>query len=210
MNIKPRRKRRKRKAEIKLKLKLKLFLIFILLFYIFSYIFAFSHIDNLKGGIVNSAANSLFENAAADSLTASAEFINEITADEEGFYLKSEDLIKLKAAIIKSMQKGINKTETVFVPFGNFTGISILEGLLHPIPVRVSFMGSAKVTFSESFESCGVNQSIYCLKACIEAKLSPSSLKFQGQELSLNLYTEYILAERLIIGQVPSYYQDRG
>ena len=202
MNIRYKRKRRKSSA----KRKIRFLLAFIVLFYIFSYIFAFSNIGKLKSGILNSAANSLFEKAAADSLINSAEFINEITADEEGFYLNSENLINLKAKLIKDMQKGINKTETIYVPFGNFTGVSLLEGLLLPIPVRVSFIGSVKVAFKESFESCGVNQSIYYLKVCIEANLTPNSIKFQGEEL--NLHTEYILAERLIMGQVPSFYNE--
>lgn len=200
MNIKPRRKRRKSKA----KRKIRLLLILSVSVYIFSYFFAFSHIDNLESSILNTAANSLFEKAVADSLADSQELISEITGDENGFYLEGENLIKLKAKLITDAQKGINKTETLYIPFGNFTGIAFLEGLLYPIPVRVNFMGNIKVTFKESFESCGVNQSIYYLKICIEGDLSPCSLKFQGEKF--NLYTEYILSERLIMGQVPSYY----
>ncbi len=164
MNIKPRRKRRKSKAERKIKT----FFVSFILVYIISYIFAFSHIDNLKDSILSTAANSIFEKAVADSLANSQELISEITADEKGFYLNSENLIELKAKLIKDTQKGINKTETVYIPFGNFTGIGFLEGLLHSIPVRVSFMGNVKITFKESFESCGVNQSIYYLKIYIE------------------------------------------
>lgn len=199
MNIAFKRKRQ-RKKSVKLK---KLFL-FCFVVYIFSYLFAFSNIDKIKAGIINTAASALFETAAAEAVNSSVALIDGIESDEGGFYLKSENLIKLKSAIIKETKKGINKTETLFIPFGNFTGIGFLEGLLYPIPVRVSFMGSVKVSFRENFESCGVNQSIYTLKMCVEAEMYP--LFSNEQNEAITLYTEYILAERLIMGQVPSYY----
>ena len=201
MNITLRRNRRRKKKSRK-----KNTAVFFLAIYIFSYIFAYSNIDKIKVSIINTAANSLFETAVAEAVDSSALLINGIESDAEGFYVSTENLAKLKTAVLKETEKGINRTKQFYIPFGNFTGISFLEGCLHPIPVRVSFMGSVKVSFKENFESCGVNQSIYTLIMCVESEMTPASLCFQSE--NLKLYTEYVLAERLIMGQVPSFYNE--
>lgn len=176
----------------------------IIILYIFSLIIAGFNINNIKAAVIESEASSIFQKAAGESLKESLEYLKGTEKSDGGYLLDGYNLSLLKVKITEKLNKSLSKTSLTFIPSGNFTGVYLLEGIGFPIPVRISFVGKAEVSFKESFESRGVNQSLYVLKLVINGNMNTVSMKYKGESLPFS--TEYILAERIIVGEVPDYF----
>ena len=155
--------RHRTKRRKKFSSRLKSLVLSVLILYIFSLILAGFRVNNIKAAVIESQASSLFQKAAGESIKASIEYIKGIEKSEGGYLLEGSNLSLLKVKITEKLNKSLNKTSLTFIPSGNFTGVYLLEGIGFPIPVRISFVGKADVSFKESFERRGVNQNLYVL-----------------------------------------------
>ena len=101
-----------------------------------------------------------------------------------------------------------NGRSKVKLSIGSFTGIKMLSGAGPDIPIKISSVGNVNTDIKSEFTSQGINQTIhriYMEIICEVSVLTPFNT------ISQEVYNKILLAENVIIGQIPStYYNFNG
>ena len=96
-----------------------------------------------------------------------------------------------------------NRMLTVEIPLGNLTGISLLMGRGPGITVRIISLTSSRVAFHNSIVSAGINQTKHQIN--LEVIVDIDILIPWATE-SAQVITEVLIADTIIVGQVPGTY----
>lgn len=112
----------------------------------------------------------------------------------------AEALNRLKTGIVNRLSRSLNGKATVHIPLGSFSNVGVLNGRGPQVPLKLNLEGSADVSFQTAFDSAGVNQSCHRIVLWIRAKAYSQSRRF---ELQVEETTSTVLAETVIIGEVP-------
>lgn len=113
---------------------------------------------------------------------------------------RPEQLNRLRTGVVERLGESLRGRATVYVPAGSLTGISLLNGRGFPVPIALRLEGSAEVEFSTDFLSAGVNQTCHRLVMTVRARAFSQSRRF---ETSVEAQSGTVLAETLVVGQVP-------
>lgn len=101
-----------------------------------------------------------------------------------------------------------NGGSKVKLSIGSFTGIKMLAGAGPEIPIKISSVGNVNTDIKSEFISQGINQTIhriYMEIICEVSVLTPVNT------ITQEVYNKVLLAENVIIGQIPSnYYNFNG
>ena len=101
-----------------------------------------------------------------------------------------------------------NGSSKVKLSIGSFTGVKMLAGAGPDIPIKISSVGNVNTDIKSEFSSQGINQTIhriYMEIICEVSVLTPFNT------ISQEVYNKVLLAENVIIGQIPSnYYNFNG
>ena len=110
----------------------------------------------------------------------------------------------LSTAILdRVMATAEDGTIDISIPLGNLFGINLLSGKGPDINVEIVVLTSSKTDFESSIKSVGINQSEYQLM--LEITIDIDVLVPWGTE-SATTVTEVIIADTVIVGQVPDTY----
>jgi len=96
-----------------------------------------------------------------------------------------------------------NHTLTVEIPIGNLTGVSMLMGRGPKIPTKIIVLTSSRVEFNNSIVTAGINQTKHQIN--LEVIVDIDILIPWGTE-STQVLTEVLIADTIIVGQVPDTY----
>ncbi len=96
-----------------------------------------------------------------------------------------------------------NRTLTVEIPLGNLTGISLLMGRGPSVPVQIIALTSSRVEFNNSIVTAGINQTKHQIN--LEVIVDIDILIPWATE-SAQVTTEVLIADTIIVGQVPETY----
>ena len=96
-----------------------------------------------------------------------------------------------------------NRTLTVEIPLGNLTGVSLLMGRGPAIPVRIISLTSSRVAFHNSIVSAGINQTKHQINLEIIVNIE---ILIPWATESAQVVTEVLIADTIIVGQVPGTY----
>lgn len=96
-----------------------------------------------------------------------------------------------------------NHTMTVEIPIGNLTGVSLLMGRGPKVPVEIIVLTSSRVEFNNSIVTAGINQTKHQIN--LEVIVDIDILIPWGTE-STEVRTEVLIADTIIVGQVPETY----
>lgn len=107
---------------------------------------------------------------------------------------------EILSSIISSTDNGVL---TVNIPIGNLTGLNILMSKGPCIGVDIMMLTSSRVDFRNEIIPCGINQAKYQL--ILEITIDIDVLIPWGTE-SAQTVTELIVADTIIIGDVPDTY----
>lgn len=113
-----------------------------------------------------------------------------------------ERLNRMKAGVVERLSKTLRGQATVYVPIGSLTGVGLLNGRGFPVPIKLQLEGSAAAEFATDFVSAGVNQTCYRLTMTVTARTYSQSRRF---ETSVETETATVLAETLVVGEVPEF-----
>ncbi len=91
----------------------------------------------------------------------------------------------------------------VDVALGTFTGIPFLAGLGPKINLKLTPIGAMTATFESSFSSAGINQTTHSLYIRLYASVS---LILPAYTTTIDSVTEVLVAESVIVGEVPEVY----
>ena len=126
---------------------------------------------------------------------------NEITSISS----MSSKINRLKTDISEEINKGFkNQDKNGFnIAVGTISGINLLSGIGPEITVHFEKEGSVKTNIKSSFSSAGINQTLH--RIYIEVSSDIVAVAASGTYKS-NVKTEYLLAETVIVGEIPERY----
>ena len=111
-----------------------------------------------------------------------------------------ERLNRLKARVLERLSQSLKGKATVYVPVGSLTGVGLLNGRGFPVPLKLQLEGSAVVEFDTDFTGAGLNQTCHRLTMTVRARAYSTSRRF---ETSVEVETATVLAETMVVGEVP-------
>lgn len=108
----------------------------------------------------------------------------------------------MKASVMELVNASLAdlKSEKVGITLGTLSGVSYLYGVGDEIMFTVKPMGVARSQFYSKFESSGINQTMHSIILEIDTEVSPL---IPGVTETFDITTEYIIAQTVIIGEVP-------
>lgn len=123
------------------------------------------------------------------------------TGEISSISLNTQEINQFKSTLTQELNESLSENVTLWIPIGNFTNIQLLNGLGFKIPVTISYTGTATVDFLDEINSTGINQTKYTVSLDVTAVLHTNSVRYK-EEIVLN--TSYILAQTVIVGNVPT------
>ena len=119
----------------------------------------------------------------------------------------SSNMARINALSAKILHRVVgateNRTIAIGIPAGNLTGISLLMGRGPNIPVQIIVLTSSRVEFNNSIVTAGINQTKHQIN--LEVIVDIDILVPWGTESS-QVMTEILIADTIVVGQVPDTY----
>ena len=117
----------------------------------------------------------------------------------------SSKINSLKTNISNEINKGFeNQDKNGFsIAVGTISGINLFSGVGPDITVHFEKEGSVKTNIKSSFSSAGINQTLH--RIYIEVSLDIVAVAAAGTYKS-SVETEFLLAETVIVGEIPERY----
>ena len=119
----------------------------------------------------------------------------------------SSNMARINALSAKILDRIVGATDThmltVNIPVGNLTGVSVLMGRGPKVPVKIITMTSSRVEFNNSIVTAGINQTKHQIN--LEVIVDIDILVPWGSETT-QVVTEVLIADTVIVGQVPGTY----
>lgn len=112
---------------------------------------------------------------------------------------------RLQAELTESITQKVmdSKTSDIYIPLGNMFGNAFLSGRGPRIKFHIISVNSTKASFISSFTSAGINQTRH--RILLEANVGVSVL-VPGAITTVNVTTEIMVAETVVVGKVPQSY----
>ena len=136
-----------------------------------------------------------------------------LVKDKEGKIVSMQANIaiinKIISQISLKIQDKIDNTPNrdIYIRLGSFTGIKLLSGRGPKVPIRISSIGNINTEVMSEFTSTGINQSINRIFTNITCKIEVLT---PFNTISNEIEEKIILAENVIIGNIPENYLDIG
>lgn len=110
----------------------------------------------------------------------------------------------LSAEILdKIVGETASRTITVEIPVGNLSGISVLMGRGPSVPVQIIVLTSSRVEFNNNIVTAGINQTKHQINLEIIVDVD---ILIPWDTESAQVVTEVLIADTIIVGQVPETY----
>lgn len=119
----------------------------------------------------------------------------------------SSNMARINALSAKILDRVVGATEnhtiTVEIPAGNLTGISLLMGRGPGIPVQIIVLTSSRVEFNNSIVTAGINQTKHQINLEVIVDID---ILIPWDTESAQVVTEVLIADTVVVGQVPDTY----
>ena len=114
---------------------------------------------------------------------------------------------KVKSEIVNKIQDELDKEKQYkfTLPLGSFTDITLLSTLGPEIEISFVLTGSVNCKIKNTFESCGVNQTLHHIYLVVNTEIITLSPEYSEK---VKFTTDYELTQTVIIGSIPSTYAD--
>ncbi len=139
--------------------------------------------------------------------------IVQMSKDDEGKISSIEmdggKINRIKTTLEKKVLEAFREKGTVEyrIPLGTLLGIDYLSGRGPGIPMKLIPMGYLQGKVESEFESAGINQTSHRLILNLTMKAT-TIVPFRRSDITVS--TNFVLAETVIVGQVPDYYTNIG
>ena len=124
--------------------------------------------------------------------------------------INTVDVNKIRTEIAGKMQEKINSMGSgeLGIAIGSFTGIKVFIGKGPTVPIKITTIGDIETEYTSQFKEAGINQTHHqiCLNIkCTVGIMSPFAT------VTKTLKTQVVLAENIIVGDIPeTYYNFNG
>ncbi|MCL1866381.1 MAG: sporulation protein YunB [Oscillospiraceae bacterium] len=132
-----------------------------------------------------------------------------LSRDESGNVVSIEsnmvNINRLKARVTHQINERLSEIEhsDVQIPIGTVSGFNMLYGRGFKIPVKLTPKGYANVNLVSKFTSAGINQTLHQITLTVSAEITAI---IPGYTNSVEVETEFIVAQTVIVGYVPESY----
>ena len=109
---------------------------------------------------------------------------------------------ELLSDIVEAADKG---QLSLAIPLGNILGSSLLLGKGPHIPVDITLLTSSRVDFKNELSAAGINQTKHEMKLDVVVDID---VVLPWRTVSTQVVTEILIAETVIVGEVPQTYLD--
>ena len=152
--------------------------------------------------IINSAVKESLKNIDVDELISEK---YDSTGKLQSLSLDHIKTNKINNIISESVTDMMNKYENkgFKVPIGTLSGITFLSGRGFDLELRLHQLGAVSTQMHSDFVSCGINQSKY--RVFIEIKVELSAV-LPIKTTDICVKSDYLIAEKIIVGEVPGSY----
>ena len=110
-------------------------------------------------------------------------------------------------AIVSQQRLDQLAKEQIEVPFGTISGIPLFSELGPEITITVTPIGAVNCTFTSTFESVGINQTLHRMFIQVECKMD---LIIPQMHHTMECVVPILVSESIIIGKVPQTYLNGG
>lgn len=119
------------------------------------------------------------------------------------------EINRLKTDILKSINQKIMELDTsdIGIPIGSLVFPELLSGRGPVIPVRIMSIRNSDAEFASDFSQAGINQTLHRLIMQVHIDVTVLVL---GETDSFSVESQVIVAETVIIGDVPNTYLQTG
>lgn len=117
---------------------------------------------------------------------------------------------KIRTEIAGKMQKNINDIGSgeLGLALGSFTGIKIFIGKGPIVPIKITTIGDIETEYISQFKEAGINQTHH--QICLNIKCTVGIMS-PFETVTKTLKTQVVLAENIIVGDIPdTYYNFNG
>jgi sporulation protein YunB len=124
--------------------------------------------------------------------------LKSITSD-----MNAVNRLKSRSTLIINDAVGALEKMNIGISLGTVSGVGVLYGRGPVIPVRVLPKGYANTVLVSEFSSAGINQTLHRIILEVEADITAI---IPGFSQTMTVRTNYIVAETVIVGEVPHMY----
>lgn len=117
---------------------------------------------------------------------------------------------KIMTQIALDMNKNLKNERNgeISISIGSVSGNKLLAGKGPAIKVRVEILGDIQTSIKSELKSAGINQTLHKIYMNVECELCVTS---PYKDVTENISTEVLLAEAVIVGEIPeTYYNFNG
>lgn len=116
----------------------------------------------------------------------------------------SGNINRVQAELTAEINRQLNLSENAEarIRLGSLSGSYLFAGKGPSVKVKICPVGTAEVRLGSTFDSAGINQTRHRIYADISAEMTSSTTMYSF-DTTVNF--EYLLAETIIIGDVPEY-----
>ena len=111
----------------------------------------------------------------------------------------------LRSRLVTDLLSGLSamEEETVAIPAGSLTGLTLLSGHGFSIPVKLLGVTNIRSRLDSTLTAAGINQTLHRIDLVVEADLV---LLLPGGPCAHSISTRLPLTETVLLGQVPDNY----
>ena len=117
------------------------------------------------------------------------------------------NLLARNTAIMSQSKINAIKNFDVNIPLGTLSGIPLLSEKGPTVTVTVSPIGTVNCTFTSTFETAGINQTLHRIYIHVESRVD---LIMPTSHLEVETSTPVLICESVIIGTVPDVFLQGG
>ena len=112
----------------------------------------------------------------------------------------------LSSELLSDIVEAADRGElSLSIPLGNILGSSLLLGKGPDIPVDITLLTSSRVDFKNEISAAGINQTKHEMKLDVVVDID---VVLPWRTVSTQVVTEILIAETVIVGEVPQTYLD--
>ena len=203
----------KKKKSIKKKLLISFFILILVISLIFCYLYFYVNptIIATNKAVVKANTITVINDSVKTTLD-KQELYDELVSikyDNDGniqaIIANTSKINQLSTQILSMCNDAFTKQGLLYfdIPFGTFTGITILNNIGPNIRINILPIGNIESNFKINFKSAGINQTLHQLYINLNCNVS---ILLPAREKNISVSCEILVAESVIIGKVPDVY----
>lgn len=189
--------------------------IILISFFIFRYKYRDSLVELARTQVTNATSDLINDAIDRQILTGDIQYDRIVYFEKDldgritALKTNMSEVNRLKTAILNIINDEILAIDTseLGIPIGNFLVPEVLSGKGPSIPVRILSIRNSDASFHSNFTEAGINQTLQQLTMVVQVDVAVLVL---GQTDIFSVSSQVVVAETIIVGQVPDMFFQNG